>query len=89
MGQENPHTVVEILHTLRKSMAWCGMHKNEMSSAFAFSESNTTGENYNRVYRLYVMPRIPDLPTSSMFQQDDAPAHWSLDVRSYLNMKFP
>lgn len=88
-GRENPHTVVGVPQTSEKVMVWCGMHKTKIIGPYFFSEPTVTGESYKRMLRYYAMPKVMDLPASPIFQQDGAPPHWSLAVRSYLDTKLP
>lgn len=77
------HTVVEVPHTSQNIVIWCGMHKTKALGHYFFSKRTVTGENYKRMVCDYAIPKKQNLPASPIFQQDDAPPHWSVDARSY------
>lgn len=94
--QENPHEHREE-HTQypEKSNVWGGILGNKIIGPF-FIDGNLNGEKYHEMLHDQIVPAIRDAAAERninfndiYFQQDGAPAHFTLNVRGYLNLTFP
>ena len=67
------------------------MSKHRLIGPFFFQEDTVFAKNYLEMLQGFFIPEIRKLHKvrSAVFQQDGAPAHFSLDVRHYLNNQFP
>lgn len=96
---ENPHWMMEA-HTQipQKVNVWAGIIGDRILGPF-FIEGSLTAEKYLNFLRdeltpalavLYPNDEDPDLPNNNLwYQQDGAPAHFSVMVRNYLDQIFP
>lgn len=90
-GYEKPTEVrEEPLHSPKVNV-WCAMSANEIIGPFFFEEPTVKSENYLNMLNDYLFPILKQKRgyKSIIFQQDGAPAHYSLEVRTWLNQKFP
>nr|XP_018913457.1 PREDICTED: uncharacterized protein LOC109041542 [Bemisia tabaci] len=92
---ENPFQFREShTQTPQKINVWCGILGDKIVGPF-FMEENLTGPLYLTLLEEAIVPRIVEIVEASdqdfdpWFQQDGAPAHFSLAVRNYLNAEFP
>lgn len=69
-------------------MVWCGIWKDQIVGPFFF-EDTVRGENYLIMLRTEALPSLPNNEGPTWFQQDGAPAHYSVIVRDFLNEQFP
>lgn len=65
---------------------WCGLYSGGLLGPI-FIEENVNGENYLQILKKTVVPFFSKQFEDFVFQQDGAPAHYSNDVRNYLNDK--
>ena len=74
-----------------KLNVWCAMSKNQLIGPFFFEDDTVNGENYLSMLQQFFIPEIRKLHKlqSIIFQQDGAPPHFSVDVRHYLDSRFP
>ena len=56
---------------------------------FFFAEKSITAQIYLDLLTKYVSPQLEQYQPQVIFQQDDAPPHWGLQVRQFLNVAFP
>ena len=63
------------------------MH-NQVIGPFFFCEQMITANIYLDMLEQYVAPQLNDLQLLVIFQQDGAPPHWGLDVRTFLDDTF-
>jgi hypothetical protein len=58
---------------------------------YFFNEETINGQNYLKMLKEYFRPIIgrKHIHNKILFQQDGAPAHYSKEVREYLNLTFP
>ena len=81
----NPHTnISKSLHS-PWVMVWIGFSAHLITSPFFF-ESTVTAQSYSNLIETHFLPflrRIRKL-SSTIFQQDGAPAHYSVKVRELL-----
>lgn len=83
------------LKCAKKLNIWAGFFGNESIGPFFF-DGNITGRSYVLMLQQRAVPAIfasaqrQGIPTQEIwFQQDGAPAHWSSEVRDWLNATFP
>lgn len=67
-------------------MVWCGITPSGIIGPYFFEE-NVNGPSYLKMLEDYLWPRVKH--KGMYFQQDGAPAHYSLQVREWLDKKFP
>ena len=69
---------------------WCAMSSNLVIGPYFFEE-NVNGKNYLDMLQNFFWPYIQSkgLCSKIMFQQDGAPAHYSLIVRNWLDKRLP
>ena len=90
-GYEKPTQFeTEPLHS-PKLTAWCMVSSNCVIGPYFFEDQTVTGKNYLNMLENYLHPILVKkrIVRRIIFQQDGAPAHYDLDVRSWLNKKFP
>jgi len=91
-ADENPHWMRDS-HTQypQKVNVWAGIILNRIIGPF-FIEGNINSQNYCNLLRNQVIPAIEDIVGDAFhnvwFQQDGAPAHFSLEARNILNNVF-
>lgn len=88
-GSESPQALREHMRDSPKVNVWCGLMINRIVGPFFFQEPTVDGAIYLDMLEQFAVPQITDLQPNVMFQQDGAPPHWSLDVRTFLNDTFP
>jgi hypothetical protein len=88
-GSENPHSVREHVRDSKKVNVWCGMMEDRIIGPFFFIEPTVIGNIYLDVLEQFAVPQLLPQQPNVIFQQDDAPPHWSLDVRDFLDKTFP
>lgn len=73
-----------------KVMVWCGIWGTRVVGPFFITE-NMNSELYLRLLQEEIMPALftEDGKFPEYFQQDGAPPHYGLSVRSWLNQQFP
>lgn len=86
----NPHAVQEVPIKSPGVTVWCGLFSDEVIGPFFF-DSTVTSKSYKAMLVDFFIPQLKRRRkfASTIFQQDGAPPHWSLEVRSLLNQKFP
>ena len=86
----NPHAVQEVPIKSPGITVWCGLFCDQIIGPFFF-ESTVTSKSYKEMLEDFFIPQLKRKRrfTTTIFQQDGAPPHWSLEVRSLLNSKFP
>ena len=67
------------------------MSKNQLVGPYIFEDDTVNGNNYLSVLQNLLIWEVRKLHKvrSIIFQQDGAPAHFSIDVRQYLDNHFP
>lgn len=85
-GTHNPHNQLEVRHTQQCVMVWCGLTSDSMVGPHFF-EGGVGAAQYLEMLNTTLWPfaRYKRLT----FQQDGAAAHYALDVRAWLDEKFP
>jgi hypothetical protein len=82
----NPHNQLEVRNTQQSVMVWCGLTSDSLVGPHFF-EGGVGAAQYLEMLNTTLWPfaRYKRLT----FQQDGAPAHYALDVRAWLDEKFP
>ena len=67
------------------------MSKNKLVGSYFFEDDTVNGNNYLSMLQNFFILEVRRLHMvrSIIFQEDGAPAHFSTDVRQYLNNHFP
>lgn len=89
----NPHFIRPIDHQHRWSLnVWVGIIDNRILGPYFF-DRNVNGDVYLEFLQNDLEDYLDALPLQTVqrmwFQQDGAPAHYSILVRDYLNRRFP
>lgn len=85
-ARENPHVKFEVPNTRQGVMVWCGMSSDGLVGPYFFNDT-VTGLSYKQMLVDYAWPRLKR--KKFYFQHDGAGAHYALNVRDWLNEKFP
>lgn len=86
---EHPKEVREHMRDSAKVNVWCAVSKYGVIGPFFFNEQTVRGENYVAMLSTFMEENVPvAIIQRGYFQQDGAPAHYSLMVRDYLNNTF-
>jgi len=87
---ENPHMVSTNELNQPGLTVWAGMSSNGVIGP-VFFERTVTAEVYLQMLQSFAIPEMQSLNNFNelYFQQDGAPAHFAVSVRSYLNDTFP
>ena len=62
---------------------------DKIIGSFFHAEKSIVAQIYLQVLQDYVAPQLEVYHLSVIFKQDDAPPHWGLEVRKFLNEIFP
>jgi hypothetical protein len=89
-GTEDPKEVFEYERDSPKTNVWCAMNKERIFGPYFFTEKTVNGASYLDMLQNFFIPLLRRLGILKkiFFQQDGAPPHYALDVRSYLNKTF-
>ena len=94
-GKENPVQVREHQRDSPKLVVWCAISSAGLIGPHFFKNDdgdtvNVSGDNYLHMLRNFFLPRLAQVAdiNNVIFQQDGAPPHYSLAVRSFLNEHF-
>ena len=82
----NPHEQKPHQNTSQGVMVWCGISSTRLIGPY-FMEGPVTGESYRNMLEQFLWPQLKF--QRMFFQQDGAPAHYSLLVRDWLDQKLP
>lgn len=86
---ENPHAIHQVVHQSPKVNVWCALRRGQLFGPYFF-EGTVTADKYQHMLEHYFLPQLSRRQKASIiFQQDGAPPHWGLHVRTFLNEKFP
>ena len=88
-GSENLHDACELERDSSKLNLWCGIIHDKIIGLFFFAEKSITARIYLDVLTEYVSLKLEQYQPHVIFQQDDAPLHWGLEVHQFLNETFP
>jgi len=89
-GTQNPHVVEEVPIKSPGVTVWCAMFRDVIIGPYFF-DSTVTSKAYKKMLEEYLVPELRRRRRlrTTIFQQDGAPPHWSLEVRAFLNQNFP
>lgn len=85
-GPENPHEQCEVPHSHQSVMVWCGITPRTVIGPYFF-DGSVDAAAYLNVLQTVLWPYATHKGLT--FQQDGAPAHYALQVRQWLDQKFP
>ena len=87
----NSHVTIETVMKSPKLNVCCAMSKNQLVGAAFFEDDTVNRNNYLSMLQNFFIWEVRKLHKlwSIRFQQDGAPAHFSTDVRQYLDNRFP
>ena len=85
-SSENPRTQIPIPHSLLGVMVWLGVSPTGLIGPHFF-DGPVTGESYTQMLQDVLWPAI--VHRRRLFQQDGAPAHYSLQARAWLDHNLP
>ena len=88
-GSENPHVVLQHIRDSSKVNVCYGLIHNKIIGPFFFNEPPTTATVYLDMLEGYITPQLKVFQPWILFQQDGAPPHWGLIVRTFLDEIFP
>ena len=88
-GSQNPHEIYELERDSPKLNVWCGIMHDKTIGPFFFAEKSIAAQINLDFLTEYVSPKLEQYQPRVIFQQDDAPLHWGLAVRQFLNDTFP
>jgi hypothetical protein len=81
----NPELQIEIPNSKQGVQVWCGMTSQGLIGPFFF-DGNVRAENYLAMLTDFLWPAVTR--RRLYFQQDGAPAHYAVNVRAWLDLKF-
>lgn len=92
-SENNPHWMRQVDHQNRWSVnVWCGIVEGRIIGPFVF-DGNLNGERYLQFLRHDLPPLLDDVSLETRlnlwYQHDGCPAHFSANVRDYLDNQFP
>jgi transposase len=82
----NPDEQMPVSNSKQGLMVWCGITSYGIIGPYFF-DGLVTGESYLQMLQEFLWPQVKQ--RRLIFQQDGAPAHYSLQVRKWLDQKFP
>ena len=86
---ENPHATLEVECDSPKLNVFCAVSKQTVYGPFIFEGQTVTGRRYLGMLTNWLIPQLAAEGHDYLFQQDGAPLHWHLAVRTFLNKKLP
>lgn len=85
-AQENLHVQIPVKNSEAGVMVWCGMTSSGLIGPYFF-EDTVNGATYRDMLEQFLWPKV--MRRGLYFQQDGAPAHYSVTARTWLDEKFP
>jgi transposase len=82
----NPHEEISVINSKKGVMVWCGVTSDGLIGPYFF-EGSVNSMTYLQMLNEFLWPQVKY--QRKFFQQDGASPHYSLDVRSWLDQKFP
>lgn len=88
---EKPDIVQQVPLHSPKVNVWCAISSKSIIGPYFFEEDTVNGQNYLEMLERFFYPALQRMRIARKiyFQQDGAPPHYQLDVRRWLNEKFP
>lgn len=88
-GTQNPHATLEFERNSPKVNVFCAVTERAVYGPFFFEGLTVTGQIYLEMLQNWLLPRLAAEGDDYIFQQDGAPPHWSVNVRTFLNTNLP
>lgn len=88
-GSENPRATLEIERDSPKLNVFCAISERTVYGPFFFEGQTVNGQRYLQMLMNWLFPQLAAEGGHYLFQQDGAPPHWHLAVRTYLNEHLP
>jgi len=88
-GSENLHATLEVECDSPKFNVFCAVSKQTVYGPFIFEGQTVTGRSYLEMLTNWSIPQLAAERHDYLFQQDGAPPHWHLAVRTFLNKHLP
>lgn len=88
-GTENPRETIQYERDSPKVNVFCAISTNKVFGPFFFEGATVTGLQYLEMLENWLFPQLEQEAQQFIFQQDGAPPHWHLSVRTYLNVNYP
>ena len=85
-GTERPTTFLEHERNSPKINVLCGLSCEKVYGPIFFDNDTIKHPEYLEILQNTLLPQLDG---DYVFQQDGAPPHWALDVRTYLNQQLP
>lgn len=82
----NPQERISVSNSKEGLMVWCGISSKGLIGPYFF-EGSVTGKSYLEMLKDYLWPQVKQ--RGLYFQQDGSPVHFALEVRRWLDEKFP
>ena len=86
---ENQHATLEVECDSPKLNVFCAVSKQTVYGPFILEGQTVTGRRYLEMLIKWLIPQLADERHDYLFQQDGAPPHWHLAVRTFLNEHLP
>lgn len=90
-ASEQPNVTIEWERNTPCVNVWLGLTQNKCYGPFFFAEATVTGVTYLDMLQQFLQPQLEEdgITDTVVYQQDGAPPHFALIVRSYLDEMFP
>lgn len=88
-GTNHPHETIEHQRDSPKVNVFCAVSQNKVYGPFFFEGNTVTGQTYLEMLQNWLFASLQADSNDFVFQQDGAPPHWHLGVRTYLNENVP
>lgn len=88
-GLQNPHATSQHERDSPKVNVFCALSRTKVYGPFFFAEGTVTGISYLDMLEQWLFPQLMEDSQDFIFQQDGAPPHWHLHVRTFLNQSLP
>ena len=89
--EEHSWITIETVMQSLKVHVCCSMSESRVIGPYLFDDDTINRQNSYSMLKEFFVPELKRLrkASSAIFQQDGTPAHFSLDVRQYLDNVFP
>jgi ribosomal protein S25 len=89
-AKTNPYATIDVAMNSPKITVWCAMSSKQIIGPYFFDEETVNQHNYLDMLQNYFHPIMKNkrMIKKMFFQQDGAPAHFSKNVRAWLNNNF-
>ena len=90
-SEDTARATIETVMNSSKLNVWCLISKTQLIGPFYFKNGTVNWENYLSIIQNFFLPEVRRLHKvhSIIFQQDGTPSHFVIDVRQYLDHRFP